>query len=201
LTSYPKETKIHYTFVLPEHWRLLNYEKRGQKPMPEAMFKLLSITAEAFCRFMDLGKQLKKSGVCEGQTILDFGCGSGHFSIAAARIVGEKGRVYALDIHPLAIRAVEKRVAKNDISNVSSILSSGKTGLPEESVDIVLLYRTFYQVKDKQGLLDELYRVMKPGGIISVLSGGIPDCLKTVEKDSRFPITERGGRLVNIIKK
>jgi len=178
-------------------------KKQGQKqkPMPEAMFRMMSLTAKVFYRFMDLGKQLRKSGVCEGHTVLDFGCGSGHFSIAAARIVGEKGRVYALDIHPLAIRTVERKVAKNNVSNVTTILSNGKTGLPEESVDVVLLYRTFHQVKDKQGLLDELHRVMKPGGIISVLGGGIADCLKTLEKDSRFSVTDRGGRLVNLIKK
>ena len=136
-------------------------KKQGQKqkPMPGAMFRMMSLTAKAFYRFMDLDKQLRRSGVCEGQTVLDFGCGSGHFSIAAARIVGEKGMVYALDIHPLAIRTVERKVAKNNISNVTTILSNRKTGLPEESVDVVLLYRTFYLVKDKQGLLDELHEL------------------------------------------
>jgi len=178
-------------------------KKQGQKqkPMPEAMFRMMSLTAKVFYRFMDLGKQLRKSGVCEGHTVLDFGCGSGHFSIAAARIVGEKGRVYALDIHPLAISTVERKVAQNDISNVTTILSSGKTGLPEESVDVVLLYRTFHLVKDKRGLLDELHRVTKPGSIISILGRGISACLKTVEKDSRFSITKRGRGLVNLIKK
>ena len=137
----------------------MNKKGEKQRPMPEAMFKMMSLTAEAFYRFIDLGKQLRKSRVCEGQTVLDFGCGSGHFSIAAARIVGEKGMVYALDIHPLAIRTVERKVAKNNISNVTTILSNRKTGLPEESVDVVLLYRTFYLVKDKQGLLDELHEL------------------------------------------
>lgn len=92
-------------------------------------------------------------------------------------------------------------MAKNNISNVTTILSSGKTGLPEESVDVVLLYRTFYLVKDKQGLLDELHRVTKPSGIISVLGRGIAACLKKVERDSRFSITERGRRLLKLTKK
>jgi ubiquinone/menaquinone biosynthesis C-methylase UbiE len=179
----------------------MNEAKTKQKPMSNTMFKMISLTAEAFYKFMDLSKQVRRSRVREGQTVLDFGCGSGHFSIAAAQIVGEKGRVYALDIHPLATKAVERKVAKNHMSNVTTILSDSKTGLLEESVDVVLLYRTFYQVKDKQGLLDELYRVMKPGGIISVLGGGIGACLKTIESDNRFSINERGRRLVTLIKK
>jgi len=168
-----------------------------QKPISNAMFKIISLTAAAFYGFMDLGKQLRKSGVREGQTVLDFGCGSGHFTIAAARIVGEKGKVYAQDIHPLAIRAVEKQVAKEKLSNVTTILSDRAITLPDQSVDVVLLYRTFYLVKDRQGLLDEVHRVMKPGGILSVLGGGVEACSQTIDKDGRFSPCERGRRLVN----
>jgi len=171
--------------------------KGKQKPISNAMFKIISLTAAVFYRFMDLSKQLQKSGVREGQTVLDFGCGSGNFTIAAARIVGEKGKVYTQDIHPLAIEAVKKKVAKEKLSNVTTILSDVDTGLPDQSVDVVLLYRTFYLVKDKQGLLDELHRVIKPGGILSVLGGGVEACSKTIDEDGRFVTYERGRRLLN----
>jgi len=171
--------------------------KGKQKPISNAMFKIISLTAAVFYRFMDLSKQLQKSGVREGQTVLDFGCGSGNFTIAAARIVGEKGKVYTQDIHPLAIEAVKKKVAKEKLSNVTTILSDMDTGLPDQSVDVVLLYRTFYLVKDKQGLLDELHRVIKPGGILSVLGGGVEACSKTIDEDGRFVTYERGRRLLN----
>jgi len=171
-----------------------------QKPVPKAMFKMMAFTAMAFYKFMNLNKQVKRSGVREGQTVLDFGCGSGHFTVAAAQIVGQGGRVYALDIHPLAIKAVKKRVIKNNLSNVTTILSDRKTELPKDSIDVVLLYRTFYLVKDKERLLDELYRVMKPGGVLSVLGGGVAACLKTIERDGRFSISEHSRRLLNLIK-
>jgi ubiquinone/menaquinone biosynthesis C-methylase UbiE len=143
---------------------------------------------------------LQKSGVRGGQTVLDFGCGSGHFTIAAARMVGDNGKVYALDMHPLAIEAVEKKVAKEGLPNVGTILSDRDTGLPDESVDVVLLYRTFYLVRDKQGLLDELYRVLKPDCILSVVGGGVADCLKAIEKDDRFLLAERGKRSLKFRK-
>jgi ubiquinone/menaquinone biosynthesis C-methylase UbiE len=174
--------------------------KDEQQPMPNTMFKMMSLTATVFYKLVNLGKQVQKSGVREGQTVLDFGCGSGHFTIAAAKIAGDKGKVYALDIHPLAIKAVDKKVARERLTNVTTILSDKDTGLPDQSVDVVLLYRTFYLVKDKQGLLDEMHRVMKPGGILSVLGGGVGVCLKAIEKDGRLSLHERSRRLLNFSK-
>jgi ubiquinone/menaquinone biosynthesis C-methylase UbiE len=178
----------------------MNKRKVKQKPISNIMFKIISLTAEAFYKVMDLNKQIRKSGVREGQIVLDFGCGSGHFTVVAAKIVGERGKVYALDIHPLAIQAVKKKMAKESLPNVTTVLSDSDTGLSDESVDVVLLYRTFYLVSDKQALLDELHRVLKPGGILSVLGGGVQACLKALEKDVRFSLNERSRRLLNFRK-
>jgi len=168
--------------------------------MSNTMFKIIALTAAVFYKVMNLSRQLQKSGVREGQAVLDFGCGSGHFTIAAARMVKDNGKIFALDIQTLSIETVKKKVAKEGLTNVSTILSDRDTGLPDESVDVVLLYRTFYLVKDKQGLLDELHRVLKPDCILSVLGGGVGDCLKTIEKDGRFLLTVRGNRFLNFKK-
>ena len=178
----------------------MNKPSGRQKPMSNTMFRMISLTAAVFYKIMNLSSQLQKSGVHEGQTVLDFGCGSGHFTIATARMVKDGGKVYALDIHPLAIEAVKKRVAKEGLPNVTTILSDRDTGLSDESVDIVLLYRTFYLVKDKQGLLDELHRVLKLGCILSVLGGGVADCSEAIEKDGRFSLEGRGKRFHNFRK-
>ena len=103
-------------------------------------------------------------------------------------------------MHPLAIEAVKKKVAKEGLPNVRTILSDMDTGLPDESVHVVLLYRTFYLVKDEQGLLDELHRVLKPDCILSVVGGGVADCLKVIGKDDRFLLAERGKRFLNFRK-
>lgn len=79
-------------------------------------------------------------------------------------MVGEEGIVYALDIHPRAIRTVEKRIKR--IANIKTILSDRDTGLPDESVDIVLLYDVFQMISEKEKLLEELHRVLKPDGIL-----------------------------------
>ncbi len=108
--------------------------------------------------------------IAKGQTILDYGCGIGSFSMLIAEMVGGAGVVYALDIHPLAIQAVEKRIRKKGITNIKTILSSQETGLPVESVDAVLLHDVIHMVTDQEGVLLELHRVLKPGGRIYTTS-------------------------------
>ena len=115
-------------------------------------------------------RTLRQMKLAKGQTILDYGCGIGSFSTLIAEMIGDAGVVYALDIHPLAIRAVEKRIRKKGITNIKTILSSRETGLPDGSVDAVLLHDVLQMVTDQMGLLLELHRVLKSGGSIYTTS-------------------------------
>jgi len=114
-------------------------------------------------------------------------------------MVGERGMVYALDIHPLAISAVEKKAKKLGLANISTILSDRDSGLPEESVDVVLLYDTIQSIKDKQALLKELHRVTKPNGLLSILVEHIKveDVLEIAEKDGLYSLRDRHDKLLN----
>jgi len=78
-------------------------------------------------------KILKEAGMHSGMTVLDFGCGPGGFSVAAARLVGRKGRVYALDIHPLAIRWIQCRAAREHLDNIQTIFGTSMTEVPGET--------------------------------------------------------------------
>ncbi|HAF07103.1 MAG: methyltransferase domain-containing protein [bacterium] len=55
---------------------------------------------------------LKAAGLKHGQKVLEVGCGTGFFTIPAAKIVGEKGVIYALDNHHLSIKRVQGKVKK-----------------------------------------------------------------------------------------
>jgi len=66
-------------------------------------------------------KILAEAKLQPGMTVLDFGCGPGGFSLAAARSVGPEGRVYAVDIHPLAVRSVQRAAARQGLDNVRTI--------------------------------------------------------------------------------
>jgi ubiquinone/menaquinone biosynthesis C-methylase UbiE len=169
------------------------------KPMPDIGFRMMSFFFRIRDRFRDPGKQLEKVGIKEGQTLLDFGCGSASYVIPAARMVGGKGMVYAVDIHPLAISAVEKKATKEGLTNIATILSDRDTGLPDESIDVVLLYDVIRSIKDKRALLKELHRVMKENGLLSILAEHIKveDVVEIAEKDGLFSLKDQDGKLLN----
>jgi len=110
---------------------------------------------------------LKEVGIKKGFYVLDYGCGPGSYIVPLAELVGKSGKIYALDIHPLAIQKVKDIVSKKQLANVGTILSDCKTGLLDNSLDVVLLYDTFHALSDPGGILEELHRVLKANGALS----------------------------------
>jgi len=114
-------------------------------------------------------------GIRRGQTILDFGCGSGAYAIPAASIVGEQGRVYALDKDKEALDELMQKAESAGLKNVERMDTSGELEieLTNESVDVVLLFDVFHsfffpQADGRRRLLGEIYRIMKPSAFLSV---------------------------------
>jgi ubiquinone/menaquinone biosynthesis C-methylase UbiE len=138
-------------------------------------------------------KQIESLRLRPGQVVLDYGCGIGSYSLPAARALGEEGTVYALDIHPLAVETVQKRSRQESLSNVRTIRSGLDTGLPDESVDVVLLYDVLHHVHDKGALVRELHRILKTDGLLSVIPDHMEESelLKIVQAGRRFSLQPR----------
>ena len=117
--------------------------------------------------FLPRKKILEEVGIKPGFHVLDYGCGPGSYIIATAELVGKAGKIYALDINPLAIQGVHNIASKKQLTNVEAICSDCETGLPDNSVDVILLYDTFHTLSHPDGVLEELRRVLKPRGILS----------------------------------
>ncbi len=111
---------------------------------------------------------IAEAGVKPGDIVLDFGCGSGGFSVMAARVAGPKGEVHALDINPLSAGYVAKRALKAGVANVRTITSGRETGLADNSVDVVLLYDILHHLPEPGPIMAELSRVLKNSGRLSV---------------------------------
>lgn len=109
--------------------------------------------------------------VQEGQTFLDYGCGTGDFTIPAAKKVSETGKVYALDYFPRQLEIVTERSAKAGLVNIETILSTNKTGLPDESVDVIWMCDVLHEIKERRAVLEELYRVLKRDGFLAIHDG------------------------------
>jgi ubiquinone/menaquinone biosynthesis C-methylase UbiE len=130
-------------------------------------FRIMAFTFKVRDFFRPRRDIVKEVGIKEGFHVLDYGCGSGSYVTAVAELVGKSGKIRALDINPLAIKMVKKIIAKKQLLNVETILSDCNTGLPSDSIDIILLYDTFHDLADQNMVLEELHRVLKPTGILS----------------------------------
>jgi ubiquinone/menaquinone biosynthesis C-methylase UbiE len=164
-------------------------------------------------RFMSLGYKfrdfllpriniLREAGIQPGFHVLDYGCGPGSYSVLAAELVGKTGKVYALDIHPLAIQRVRDVASKKQLENVETIYSDCKTGLPDRSIDVVLLYDIFHELSDPNGVLGELHRVMKPHGILSFSDHHMreSEILSKVTDGGLFKLSIKGKKTYRFVK-
>jgi len=105
-----------------------------------------------------------------GRTVADIGAGSGWFTVRAARRVTNSGEVYAVDINPEAIDYVNKRVQKEQLKNVKTILSKpDNPELPPGSINAVLFLKVYHEVSDPVILLRNLRASLKPGARIGII--------------------------------
>ena len=133
-------------------------------------------------------RKLKEVGLQPGWHVLDFGCGVGGHSIAAARLIGETGRVYAADVKPQMVEQVRRRGAGRRLANVTGILTDCATGLADKTIDAVLLYDVFHDLKQPGQVMNELARVLKSEGILSFSDHHLKDkqIIAGVTADGRF---------------
>jgi ubiquinone/menaquinone biosynthesis C-methylase UbiE len=148
-------------------------------------------------------KLLKAAGLENGYKVLEVGCGPGFFTIPAARIVGDEGHVYAVDIHPRAVERVKKKIEKEALSNITALcINASDTGLPRESVDLAFLFGLRYIAGGLENVISELHRVLKPGGILSFekTRGSESELIQEVERGG-FICSGRQGRVFLFTRK
>jgi len=133
-------------------------------------FKIMSLVHETlYGLFRDPYEALDAAGLEPGQQVLEVGCGPGFFTIPAAKIVGDKGSVCALDVSPLAVERVQQKIEREGATNVEIILANAaQTGLPAQSFDLIFVFGVAHPVGNMEDILIELHRLLKPAGVLSV---------------------------------
>ena len=117
-------------------------------------------------------KRVKKFGIEPGMTVVDYGCGPGRYAVKFAELVGKDGKVYAVDIHELAIEAVRKKIAKHNIDNIEPVLIEGyNSTLPDNVADVVSAIDMFIMIMEPTEFLAELKRITKNGGTLVIDDG------------------------------
>jgi ubiquinone/menaquinone biosynthesis C-methylase UbiE len=105
-----------------------------------------------------------------GKSVADIGAGSGWFTVRAAKRVGASGAVYAVDINPEAVRYISHRAGKEKLANVKAILSKPDDPLvPKDSVDAVLLLKTYHEVAHPVELLRNLRGALRAGAKVGII--------------------------------
>jgi ubiquinone/menaquinone biosynthesis C-methylase UbiE len=144
----------------------------GDSPIARLLFRAIALVMESPWRrqFFDPVGALKAAGIQSGQDVLEVGCGTGFFTIPAAQLVGEKGRVYALDPHPLAIEQVATKVRHVGLTNVRLIRSDAtEAGLASATIDVALLFGVIPSpTLPLDRLLPEVYRLLRREGTVAV---------------------------------
>lgn len=123
---------------------------------------------------LDAAKILEQAGLNKGATVLDIGCGDGYFSVAASRIVGSAGKVYALDSFRQSLSALKKEIADKDILNIEPTLADAteEIPIPDESIDFSLMVNVlhgFIANEEMKSTMKEVTRVLKTGGTLAIV--------------------------------
>ncbi len=166
-----------------------------------------SIHDGARLKWQDPEKLLAEIGLKPGDTFVDVGCGDGFFAIPAAKIVGEKGRVYGLDISRSAITRLEERAKTLGLVNL--IINLGRA---EDSVlcdgcaDFVFFGIVLHDFDDREKVVKNAKKMLKPLGKLVDLDFkkepmpfGPPVSIKLTEKEASTLI-ERAGFKIESVK-
>ena len=105
-----------------------------------------------------------------GMTVLDAGCGPGRLTVPLAKGVGAAGQVVALDIQPGMLARARIKVEACGCTNVEFVAAAlGAGKLPVSHFDRAVLVTVLGEIPDQAAALGELYRALKPGGILAVV--------------------------------
>ena len=113
---------------------------------------------------------LLESGLGSGQTFLDVGAGTGYFTFPASEIVGETGKVIAVDIADGMIRELRERTLAKSVRNIEIKKSEEyDVGIGQRVVDMALMCAVLHEIDDKERFLSMLEKVLAPGGRLAVI--------------------------------
>ena len=173
-----------------------------EKRTPGFIFRIKNSMSRKNVSVGKAEKELIDLGVKPGSTVLDFGCGPGQYSIAAALVVGNSGSVQALDLHPTALDMVESKATSLNLPNIETIYSELHTGLEDESVDNVIMFDVLRGRRDIKSLMSELHRVLKPDGVLHVRGSGFKSgrLHELLVKDGLFRMLGTQGKILNFVK-
>ncbi|MBI9047553.1 MAG: class I SAM-dependent methyltransferase [Anaerolineaceae bacterium] len=145
--------------------RLLS--KYMQLPIPPFLTKLIDNPLRR--KVQSPEQYVKWMQTREGETVLEIGPGAGPFSFALAQAAGQSGHVYALDIAAYVVSELKKKILARGVGNMTVVQgSASEIPFPDDYFDQVMMVTVFGEIPDKDLMLSEIKRVLKPGGKLGI---------------------------------
>jgi ubiquinone/menaquinone biosynthesis C-methylase UbiE len=185
-----------------------NYERKdmdtetiAKSTMGKLYIKVLAASMESRFRYRFFGpiKILRGADLQPGQVVLEVGCGTGYFTLPAARLIGEQGCLVAMDVLPESVESVSKKVQIAQLKNVRVIRGDARqTNLDAESFDTVLLFGVIpAPMLPLTKLLPEMHRVLTAEGSLAVwppIPGWLP---QSIVQSGLFTFTSKRNGVHN----
>lgn len=153
--------------------------------------------------FADPKRNLLSFGLEEGMEVADLGAGAGHYTMAAAEIIGSNGHVCAVEIQKDLVEKVKNEAEQEGFDNVDVLWSDlekpGGSTLNDETVDVVILSNVLFQITNKNTLFGEAFRILKSGGHVLVIDwsdsyGGLgPHKDHLIDTDAAIKLAQESG--------
>mgnify|MGYP003330484038 CR=1 FL=1 len=136
-------------------------------------------------------KAIKLLGLKPGMTVCDLGAGTGYYAVRMARIVGDSGKVYAVDIQPRMLELLGKRLASAGIKNVVSVLGGEtETKLPDASQDLIILVDVYHEFSKPREMLRSIAKALKADGVLVLLEFRKEDTSVPIRLEHKMSIEE-----------
>ena len=124
----------------------------------------------------DCERLLKALKIKPGQVVCDMGCGNGFYTLQLARLVGERGKVLAVDIQPEMLHMLSERAKEAGLTNIETIQGSGSDPkLPAGGVDLILLVDVYHEFSRPEPMLSAMRASLAPRGRIALAEFRLED--------------------------
>ena len=140
--------------------------------MPNISFKIMSFLFRVMDLFYSPEKRIKKFKIKSGEVVIDYGCGPGRYTKGLSYLVGKKGKVYAVDVHKLAIESVKEKIRRYELKNVNPVLAKGySSNIQSHIADKIIALDMFHMIEKPQEFFKEIYRLIKKKGVLIIDDG------------------------------
>lgn len=172
--------------------------------MPNLGFKMMVWTYKLVDLIHTPQKKLDKFNIQEGDVVVDYGCGPGRYVQKASELVGKNGKIYAADIHKMALNYTKKEVKKYKLENViPCLINNGKSPIEDNVADKIYALDMFHHVHNPETFFSDLHRILKRDGKLYLEDGHQPreTARKKIAKSDLWNIANESESYLTLLPK